>query len=159
MDKIHYTIGQLGKETGCKVPTIRYYEKIGMLPEPRRSSGNQRIYGPDHLVRLAFIRHCRELGFSQPAIRDLLKLTDDPNQSCEAVDRIASSHLVSINDRIARLSALKTELEHMLKCCKGGKVSSCRIVETLADYSHRNCVHDSIYPNPKGAACKEFDSQ
>jgi DNA-binding transcriptional MerR regulator len=143
MDKIHYTIGQLGKETGCKVPTIRYYEKIGMLPAPRRSSGNQRIYGPGHLVRLAFIRHCRELGFSQSAIRDLLKLTDDPDQPCEAVDRIASNHLAGINDRIARLSALKAELEHMLKCCKGGKVSGCRIVETLVDYSHRNCVGDS----------------
>ena len=142
MTQEQYSIGQLGAETGCKVPTIRYYERIGMLPSPPRSAGNQRVYGREHLTRLAFIRHCRELGFSQPDIRELLDLTDNPGQSCESVDRIASSHLTSIKDRIRRLRALKTELEHMLDGCKGGMVSECRIVETLADYSHRHCVGD-----------------
>ena len=72
------TIGKLGEAAGVKVPTIRYYEQIGLLPEPERSAGNQRLYGGKALDRLAFIRHARELGFPLEAIRDLLSLTDNP---------------------------------------------------------------------------------
>jgi len=86
------TIGQLSKETHCKVPTIRYYEEIGLLPAPSRTSGNQRRYGAEHVIRLGFIQHCRELGFRQKAIRDLLALTTHPDQSCEAVSEIARAH-------------------------------------------------------------------
>lgn len=68
------TIGKLGEAAGVKVPTIRYYEQIGLLPEPDRSAGNQRLYGQSALDRLAFIRHARELGFPLDAIRDLLSL-------------------------------------------------------------------------------------
>jgi DNA-binding transcriptional MerR regulator len=130
------TIGHLARATGCKIPTIRYYEQIGLLPAPRRSAGNQRLYGAEHVARLAFIRHGRELGFSQAAIRDLLKLTDDPDQPCESVTRIAARHLEQIKERIDRLSALKAELERMIDACRGRKISECRILETLADPSH-----------------------
>ena len=129
------TNGQLAHPTGCKVPTIRYYEKIGLLPEPRRSAGNTRLYGASHLARLDFIQHCRELGFPQAAIRELLELSENPEQSCEAVTVIARAHLTDINRRIARLIALKSELEGMIENCTGGRVEQCRIVEALADYS------------------------
>ena len=129
------TIGRLAQATGCKVPTIRYYEKIGLLPEPLRSAGNTRLYGASHLARLGFIQHCRELGFPQAAIRELLELSDHPDQSCEAVTDIARAHLTDVNRRIARLVALKSELEGMIDNCSGGRVEQCRIVEALADYS------------------------
>lgn len=132
------TIGRLARETGCKVPTIRYYEQIGLLPAPRRSAGNQRLYGPEHLARLAFVRHGRDLGFSQDAIREMLKLTDDPDQCCDTVDAIARRHLEEVNRRIAQLSALRVELERMIDACQGGRVADCRIVETLAD--HGKCL-------------------
>jgi DNA-binding transcriptional MerR regulator len=129
------SIGQLSKVTHCKVPTIRYYEQIGLMPPPSRTAGNQRRYGPEHVARLAFIQHCRELGFRQNAIRDLLRLTEQPNQSCEAVTEIARAHLDQINQRIARLAALKSELERMIGVCRGGQIADCRIIETIADHS------------------------
>jgi len=134
------TIGQLSKETHCKVPTIRYYEEIGLMPAPSRTAGNQRRYGPEHVARLGFIQHCRELGFRQRAMRDLLTLTEHPSESCEAVTRIARTHLDEVNQRIARLSVLKLELERMIQVCRGGQVADCRIIETLADHSHGHCL-------------------
>lgn len=129
------TIGRLARATGCKVPTIRYYEQIGLLPEPHRSAGNTRLYGASHLARLGFIQHCRDLGFSQPAIRELLELSDHPDHSCDAVTDIARAHLQDVNRRIARLAALKVELKSMIENCHGGRVEQCRIVEALANYS------------------------
>ena len=142
MPATQFTIGRLARETGCKVPTIRYYEQIGLLPEPDRSSGNTRLYGPDHMARLAFIRHCRELGFTQSAVRGLLELTDNPDQSCDAVTEIARAHLDGVDRRIARLEALRSELERMIAACGGGRMEQCRIIETLADHSHAHCLTD-----------------
>lgn len=142
MTTVEYTIGQLARVTGCKVPTIRYYEQIGLLPAPRRSAGNQRLYGSEHLQRLGFIQHCRELGFSQAAVRQLFKLTDQPDRTCDAVDAIARAHLEDVDRRIARLTSLKLELERMIESCRGGRVDNCRIIETLADHSHGHCLAD-----------------
>lgn len=142
MTKTEFSIGHLSRQTGCKVTTIRYFEQIGLLPEPRRSTGNTRVYDQTHLDRLAFIRHCRELGFTQSAVRELLDLTDHPDQSCEAVTTIASTHLDTVNQRIRKLTALKSELEHMIATCRGGQIAQCRIVEILADHSHAHCVTD-----------------
>jgi DNA-binding transcriptional MerR regulator len=125
------TIGDLARATGCKIPTIRYYEAIGLMPAPPRSAGNQRLYGAAHLARLGFIRHGRDLGFSQAAIRDLLELSDHPDQPCDAVDAIARRHLDQITQRIEQLSALRTELEHVLAQCAKGKIASCRIMDSL----------------------------
>lgn len=132
------TIGQLSKETQCKVPTIRYYEEIGLMPLPSRTAGNQRRYGPEHVTRLGFIQHCRELGFRQDAIRDLLNLTMRPSQSCEAVTEIARTRLNEVNQRMARLAALKSELERMIDVCGGGQIDECRIMETLRNRSRDN---------------------
>ena len=134
------TIGKLGEAAGVKVPTIRYYEQIGLLPKPERSAGNQRLYGGLALDRLAFIRHARELGFPLDAIRDLLSLSDKPEQSCAAADVIAKKQLTAVKARIARLTALKTELERMITQCAQGTVADCRVIEVLSDHSH--CAQD-----------------
>jgi DNA-binding transcriptional MerR regulator len=134
-------IGDLARATNTKVETIRYYEGIGLIPAPARSAGNQRRYGKRALDRLAFIRHARELGFTLESIRDLLRLSDRPEQSCAEADRIAKARLVEVESRLKRLEALKGELNRMIEACAGGSVSQCRVIETLAD--HRHCLHET----------------
>ena len=136
------TIGRLSRETGCKIPTIRYYEQIGLLPAPPRSAGNTRLYGPAHRARLGFIQHCRDLGFSQGAIRGLLDLTDQPERSCAAVTEIARGHLAQVDRRLTQLTAMKAELERMIGVCRGGQIADCRLIESLADRYHENCARD-----------------
>ncbi len=131
----HYSIGQMAKAGNCKVQTIRYYEQIGLLPEPVRSAGNQRVYGRDHLNRLGFIRHSRELGFSLDKIREILALSDDPSHSCEEVDQIARNHLREVESKIRRLESMREELKRMINQCAGNQVSDCRIIEVLSDHS------------------------
>ena len=104
-------IGELATATATKVETVRYYEKIGLLPPPARTSANYRAYGNDHLARLSFIRRARDLGFTLEAVRELLTLSDDKDQSCDAVDGIARIHLTEIDRKIADLSALRGELD------------------------------------------------
>jgi DNA-binding transcriptional MerR regulator len=134
------SIGQLSQAAGVKVPTIRYYEQIGLLPEADRSAGNQRLYDRQTQDRLAFIRHARELGFSLEAIRDLLSLSDKPDQSCVAADAIAKEQLQAVQARITRLKALEAELHRMIDQCACGTIKDCRVIETLGD--HALCVHD-----------------
>ncbi len=129
------TIGRLGAAAGVKIPTIRYYEKIGLLPEAPRSEGGQRIYDQKALNRLKFIRHSRDLGFPLEAIRDLLELSDQPQSSCLAADAVARAQLAAVKTRIARLKALETELERMIAECAHGVVADCRVIEALGDHS------------------------
>ena len=109
------TIGSLAKRTGTKVQTIRYYEQIGLMPEPGRTEGGQRRYGEAELDRLSFVRHARQLGFSLDAIRELLDLSDHPNRSCEEADAIARRQLKQVEQRMARLKALRTELKRVVE--------------------------------------------
>jgi DNA-binding transcriptional MerR regulator len=90
------TIGALAKATDTKVETIRYYERIGLLPAPARSRGNYRSYSPKQLGRLSFIRRARDLGFSLRQVRELLSLSDQRRRCCEAVDAIAREHLTEV---------------------------------------------------------------
>jgi DNA-binding transcriptional MerR regulator len=136
------TIGKLGQAAGVKVPTIRYYEQIGLLPQPDRSAGNQRLYPKAALDRLAFVRHARALGFPLEAIRDLLSLSDHPDQSCAAADAIAKVQLAATRARITRLRALEAELERMIGQCARGTISDCRVIEVLGD--HAQCAHDHL---------------
>ncbi|WP_142850293.1 helix-turn-helix domain-containing protein [Telmatospirillum sp. J64-1] len=129
-----FTIGRLAKESGCKVPTIRYYEQVGLMPLPDRSEGNQRLYERRHLERLRFIRHSRELGFTLDDIRDLLLLSEHPEQPCETADDIARRHLESVRDRIRRLQLLEGELARMVGQCGQHKVANCRVIEILSDH-------------------------
>lgn len=130
------TIGQLSRETGCKVPTIRFYEQQGLLTPRGRTEGNQRRYDAGQVERLRFIRHGRELGFTLDAIRELLSFQDQPSQDCAAVDRMARQHLTEVEARLRRLQALKDELERIVAACAGGTVGDCQVLACLADHSH-----------------------
>ncbi|MBS5905165.1 MULTISPECIES: MerR family transcriptional regulator [Roseomonas] len=124
-------IGALARATGTKVETIRWYERVGLLPAPARSAGNYRTYGEAHLGRLSFIRRARDLGFSLDQIRTLLDLAEDRERSCDAVDVIASEHLEDVDRKIADLQALRRELDSLIGQCRHGKVAECRIIEAL----------------------------
>jgi Cu(I)-responsive transcriptional regulator len=128
-------IGELARATGTVVETIRFYEKIGLMPPPARTGGNYRSYTPEHLRRLSFIRHARGLGFDVAEIRSLLDLSDKPTADCAEVDRIATGHLEAVERKIARLEALRGELARMVGVCRGGQVATCRVMEALADHS------------------------
>lgn len=125
-------IGELANATSTKVETVRYYEKIGLLSPPARSASNYRSYGSDHLARLSFIRRARYLGFTLEAVRELLTLSDDNDQSCEAVDLIATAHLAEVERKISDLSALHSELTRVLGSCRHGTIADCKIIESLA---------------------------
>ena len=138
------TIGTLARRAGTKVQTIRYYEQIGLMPEPRRTDGGQRRYSDAASDRLAFIRHSRQLGFSLEAVRELLDLSDDPDQPCAEADSIAQRQLKQVERRIARLEALRAELQRMIQDCSGGKLSDCRVIEVLRDHSECLTDHEKI---------------
>lgn len=127
-----FSIGDLGKATGTKVETIRFYEKTGLLPAPARTAGNYRIYDRDHLNRLSFIRRARDLGFSLDQVKALLSLSDDKNRSCHAVDDIAKAHLAEVERKITDLTSLHTELSRLITQCSCGTIADCRIIESLS---------------------------
>ena len=127
-----FPIGHLARVTGTKVETIRYYERIGVMPEPARSGGNYRAYSEQHLRRLAFVRRSRDLGFTLEQVRELLRLADRPNQPCHEADAIAREHLAAVERKIADLRRLATELRHVSSQCAGGAISECRVIEALA---------------------------
>ena len=129
------SIGDLAKATGTKVETIRWYERVGVLAAPARTSGNYRAYGAEHLERLSFVRRARDLGFSLDQVRDLLQLADDRNQSCDAVDRVAREHLEEVERKIADLEALRHELRDLIGQCRHGTVAECRILQALSPQS------------------------
>jgi DNA-binding transcriptional MerR regulator len=136
-------IGELSRRTGVKVPTIRFYEQIGLLSAPPRTEGNQRRYGKPEVERLNFIRHSRELGFEVEDIRELLEMAASPQASCHQADSIARNHLTEIDRRIASLTALRGELTRMVEECGHGRICDCRIIEVLAD--HGECVTEHAH--------------
>lgn len=131
-------IGELAARAGSNPETIRYYERIGLLPPPSRTDGNYRDYAQPHVDRLSFIRHARGLGFEIADIRSLLDLTEHPERDCGEVDRIASGHLHAVKRKIDQLEQLRNELQRMLTRCRGGQIADCRIIGTLSD--HRDCL-------------------
>lgn len=135
-----YSIGELSRATGVKVPTIRYYEDIGLMAEVPRSEGGQRRYCARARDRLGLIAHARGMGFSLEAIRSLIDLSQHPEKPCAGADRIAEARLSEVNARIERLSRLKHELERMLDGHRSGKIADCRIIDVLGD--HAKCEAD-----------------
>lgn len=125
------TIGQLAERTGCKVPTIRHYEAQGLLPEPPRTIGNRRVYGPSHLDILLFVRRGRDLGFSLAAIGDLLRLGAEPGRACDAATRIAERHLAEVERKIAQLHTLRDALRTVIDRCDNRTVDDCEILKSL----------------------------
>lgn len=125
-------IGELARTAETNAETIRYYERIGLLPAPPRTTGNYRDYSAAHVSRLSFTRRARDLGFSIEQIRALLGLSDEKNRSCEAVDAIAREHLADVERKLADLTALRRELKSLIGQCRHGTVAECRILEALA---------------------------
>src|ERR1700761_4457355 len=126
------TIGQLGRATETKIETIRYYEKIGLLPAPERTTGNYRSYSPGHLQRLGFVRRSRELGFSIDEVRELLKLSAHGEHPCAEVDELTARHLRTTERKIEALKRLRRELRDTLASCKGGRIADCRVIGALS---------------------------
>lgn len=131
-----FSIGKLSKQTGVKVPTIRYYEQMGLINALERTEGNQRRYSRHGLKRLSFIRHSRDLGFSIEDIRELLKLSEHPEQPCGDAHGIAIRHLADTKAKIKKLRKLEHELKR-ISTCDAKSVDECSVIETLAD--HRLC--------------------
>ena len=134
-------IGELSRATGTNIETIRYYERIGLLPSPARTDANYRSYGDAHRARLRFVRHSRELGFTIDEIRSLLDLSDHPERDCADADRIASAHLEQVEEKIAQLSALRDELTRIVGRCRGGLAGDCRVIEALGDHGLCDGAH------------------
>jgi len=125
-------IGKLADQTGVKIETIRYYERVGLLPAPPRTQGRHRAYDERHLQSLAFIRRGRELGFSLADIRTLLQLADRSNFACEAVRDVTLRHLADVRGKMASLKKLERALQDMTDACRPGKQLSCPIVDALS---------------------------
>jgi Cu(I)-responsive transcriptional regulator len=131
-----HSIGAASKQTGCSVPTIRYYEEVGLLPPAPRTEGNQRHYDEAAIRRLAFIRRCRDFGFTLEQVRELVGLVDQPNRDCVEVRDIAQTHLQEVQKKVAELQALEASLAAFVctcnTACAGGPAVDCTILEDLA---------------------------
>ncbi len=128
-----FSIGQLARRAGCRVETVHYYERTGLMPEPPRSRGGHRVYGLSHLKRLSFIRRCRELGFAIDSIRDMLRLIDEPGHFCGEVKAVATKHAAEVAKKMMDLQRLQVALEQMISRCQGEAwpVDECPIIDAL----------------------------
>jgi Cd(II)/Pb(II)-responsive transcriptional regulator len=132
-------IGELAKQSGCSIETIRYYEREGLLAAPARSEGNFRLYGGQHAERLIFIRNCRALDMSHEEIRALLRVKDQNGQDCGDVATLLEAHIGHVAGRIAELQALEAQLIQLRQACGCRQaVAACGILQGLGDLA----VHD-----------------
>jgi DNA-binding transcriptional MerR regulator len=131
-----HSIGAAAKQTGCSVPTIRYYEEIGLLRAAPRTEGNQRHYDAAAIRRLSFIRRCRDFGFTIAQVQELVGLVDEPARNCVEVRDIAQVHLGSVQKKLIELQALEASLSAFVdscnSACAGGPAVDCTIMEDLA---------------------------
>lgn len=123
---------ELANRSGCNIETIRYYEKVGMLPDPPRSVAGYRLYGDQHVARLRFILRARELGFSLEDIRGLLDLVDGGTQTCAEVKVRTERHLDDVRRRIADLRRIERVLAQTARRCSGDAVPECPVLDALA---------------------------
>ncbi len=135
MEKLRYSIGEIAKQSECKVETIHYYEKIKLMPEAARTEGGHRIYGRVQLKRLKFIRKCRSLGFSIAQIKELLTFIDEPNHFCGEVKALAMVQYRKVQSKIDELKNLQSALNDMIVKCKGEQytIDNCPIIDSLLD--------------------------
>lgn len=129
-------IGQLAARTGVLVETIRYYERVGLIARAPRTKSGYRLYQPEHLRRLIFIRRCRALGFSINEIRSLINLSGHREQRCTIVTSMAEQHLAQVGAKRADLDRLDQALSALIASCVGGRVANCKILEALSHSGH-----------------------
>lgn len=127
-------IGAVSAKTGIKLPTIRYYEQVGLLAEPNRSEGNHRIYTKAHIGRLKFIKRSRELGFSLDEIRHLLGLNDDLPPTCEQIHQLTKEHLENVRSKISDLQKIELILRELSVKCENNETVECPVIESIYGY-------------------------
>lgn len=126
-------IGELSRRTGVNIETVRYYEKIGLMPAPARSRGGHLLYGRGHLLRLNFVRRARELGFTLNEIRDLLELAEQRDLPCAEARVVAAAHLGDVRSKLVALRKMEEVLVEMVSRCADGTTPDCPILEALFD--------------------------
>lgn len=127
-----FAIGALSERSGVNIETIRYYERVGLMPQPARSGGGYRLYQAAQSDRLCFIRRARDLGFSIDEVRRLLDLADQKSRSCRRVHEIAVKHLAEVRAKISDLRQMERVLATMVKACAQGTMPACPLLKTLA---------------------------
>lgn len=125
------SIGSLSQQSGVNIETIRYYEKIGVMPKPGRSAGGYRVYAPEHVKRLHFIRRGRELGFSLEELRGLLRLVDGHSYTCAEVHALTVEHLTDIRQKIVDLKRLERVMSNMAASCSRDQIPECPVIDAL----------------------------
>lgn len=126
-------IGELAQQTGCPVETIRFYERESLLPAPRRSEGNYRLYDVRHIERLAFIRRCRSFDMTLDEVRVLLRFLDAPEENCETVNTLLDAHIGHVAARISELQSLEKQLCSLRRQCgKARQAKNCGILNKLS---------------------------
>jgi MerR family mercuric resistance operon transcriptional regulator len=126
-------IGELSKRAGCNIETIRYYERISLLPAPARSPGRYRLYDAGDVRRLAFVRRARELGFTLDAVRALLMLSDDDGSAvCASARELAVGHLREVRAKITDLQAMERVLADAVQRCTSGEIPGCPVIDALS---------------------------
>jgi MerR family mercuric resistance operon transcriptional regulator len=130
-------IGDLSRQTGCNIETIRYYERIALLPIPFRTAGRHRLYDTADVRRLAFIRRARELGFTLDEVRALLALSTSKEDACADVRELAERHLAEVRAKIADLRAMERVLADAVKRCAAGDAPGCPIIDALSSGLHK----------------------
>ena len=126
-----FTIGKLSEKTGVNIETVRYYEKIGLMPKPDRSEGGNRLYNIERVKRLSFIKRCRELGFPLDTVREFLKLVDEKNYTCAEIADISQHHLEEIRAKIRDLKKIESHIKDMLSQCNKDKTPDCVFIDIL----------------------------
>jgi MerR family transcriptional regulator, mercuric resistance operon regulatory protein len=143
------SIGTLSKESGVNIETIRYYEKIGVMPAPARTAGGYRLYGSDHLKRLHFVRRGRELGFSLDALRGLLLLVDGHSYTCAEVRAQTLDHLSEVRAKIKDLRRIERVMVEMAARCSGTRVPQCPIIDALFEARPLSDASKNIPAQPR----------
>lgn len=140
------TIGALAERTGCTVPTIRYYEEIGLIPPARRRPSGHRVYQADSEALLTFVRQCRDFGFPIEQVRELVSLSQSQDRNCFETLEIAKAHLAAVRAKMAELRALDRSLSRFVRSCTemcaGGPAAQCTILKDMA-----------ATPEPSGSGC------
>ncbi|MEE8295095.1 MAG: helix-turn-helix domain-containing protein [Sphingomonadales bacterium] len=124
-------IGKLSNKTGVHIETIRYYERMKLIPKPARSEAGHRVYDEQHVKRLSFIRRCRELDFSLKEIRFLLQAAENENPSCAEVEKFSGKHLSLIQAKIKDLRAMEKIMKSLLNECQGNRTLGCPLIDVL----------------------------
>lgn len=125
-------IGELAKQSGCKVETVHYYERVGLLPLPDRTAGNYRVYDESHLERLRFIRTCRAIDMSLDDVRRLLYFRDRPDLACHEINELLDTHIAHLDEQVSELRGLQKYLRELRTCCDSPRTAGdCGILAAL----------------------------